>query len=725
MSLLAQLDIIIGIVALCLLCVFLHKKTGLSPSLAPLAALSLIALYLLCFGLLGILQIALYGGYLLCAVLGFTAAFSKKPTLQARGDAAVQLAHGQEVANEQKSAQGVKPTATRALFARAAHIPFAAAAFWVASLCFLVYFAFLQPEFTSYDEYSFWGTAAKQTSIYGQLYSECPIGTPWQATEFTALALLSYFFQGFGAFSAWKAIFACNILLLAGLCAVLHCAEHGVMHSGACAENMQKNALFGAGNWRLTAPLLCVVLLAPSFFTLYSHAASVSSVWLSFLGDLPAGVLFGAAVAFWLALRDGAPRQYWVMIPVLCLAANIKNNTFVLALAAAGVIAVDCFFFAPSQTRTGKALYARCSRAGFGLLCLGAPLVQYVVWSNYSAARVAEKLSSGGYGATSQSLVSVVINGVKLVLGMPTESYYETRSETFTAYVQSMASLFQNEKIAMIGTGAAVAVLVLVLFAFALCFAQGLREKVRVACIALCTSVCFGLYWFMLLLSYAFILKDSSPESPTSYARYFGSYYLGWFLIALAVLCSVLRRAQGEKAALAAKGVALALCLLFVGKAVAFLEPQFSVLGVSEGQFATVRTAQALAEVVQESISPDETLFLVDDGDDGYRWFMYSQLLYPIIVEYGTGGGTYGLAEYAGNTTYYYAYLPEEFLAAVHDSGADYVLVVENSERFSLSYAALFDDALENAADGTALYRVAEDGFTYVPFVQEAEGVVS
>lgn len=67
-------------------------------------------------------------------------------------------------------------------------------------------------------------------------------------------------------------------------------------------------------------------------------------------GDVPAGLALGGAVALWLALRKtGGPK--WAVLPVLALAANIKANTFVLSLVAAGLMAVDAWLFAEHPSR--------------------------------------------------------------------------------------------------------------------------------------------------------------------------------------------------------------------------------------------------------------------------------------------------------------------------------------------------------------------------------------
>ncbi len=89
----------------------------------------------------------------------------------------------------------------------------------------------------------------------------------------------------------------------------------------------------------------------------------------------PRALHWAGAVALWLALRKtGGPK--WAVLSVLALAANIKANTFVLSLVAAGLMAVDAWLFAEHPFKKGLA-----RRTGFAIACFAAPMLIYYFWN--------------------------------------------------------------------------------------------------------------------------------------------------------------------------------------------------------------------------------------------------------------------------------------------------------------------------------------------------------
>ena len=56
-------------------------------------------------------------------------------------------------------------------------------AFWVLAAALLVFFAWRQPMFSTWDEFSFWGTAAKIVKTSGDLYVNAQIGWDWVGTH--------------------------------------------------------------------------------------------------------------------------------------------------------------------------------------------------------------------------------------------------------------------------------------------------------------------------------------------------------------------------------------------------------------------------------------------------------------------------------------------------------------------------------------------------------------
>lgn len=382
------MDIAASLCALALLCAFLTLRCRVPGALAPLTALGCISLWLTLAGMAGLL---LPAGWLLLAA---SAALGVWALAGQRGKGK--------------------------LLARL--LPPGAALFWALTVSFAVYFAIRQPLFSDFDEFSFWGPAAKLTSLNNSLYTTGEIGWAWQATQTPGLIVLSYFVQFLGRFAPWKVYLAYDMLLFACFAAVL-----------------------GGLGWKrytLAAPLAAACWLAPWFFTVYNRTIEPCGVYMTSYGDIPSGIVFGGALALWLALRDDGPR--WPMLPVLVLAGSIKSNTFVLALLAAGLAAADWLFFAPQaapQTAAQKRR-ALAGRAGFSAALFAAPMAFYLAWGRYIAGLVQKNAEAGGMGETSPSTVSVAVSGIKMLLGLPVGEYYEARRAQFAAASVAMQRRF-------------------------------------------------------------------------------------------------------------------------------------------------------------------------------------------------------------------------------------------------------------------------------------------
>lgn len=562
--------------------------------------------------------------------------------------------------------------------------------FWGGAILLLLRLVWLQPSFLNFDEYSFWGAAMQLTCENGVLYPACETGRPWVMTELPGIPLVGYFFQLAGGFAPWKAIYAVDVLMLAALAAAVSCCE-------------RKSP-------RLWGPAAAAVVLIPTALTVPGRTGAVSTTWLEILGDLPAGILFGGAVAFWLAVREQEGHAKWLVFPVLCLTASVKSNTLPMALAAAGIILLDWLLLPPKDA--AKGLRPVLGRAGFGLLGLIVPVVQYGIWTKYVTPFVLQNATTGGMGDTANaSLPAVAINGIKMLLGGTGDAFFEQRRADLYAYADVMRQAFTQRDISIFGSGMAVCVVVAMVFAMALWVAPNTRQRLRVILTALGSTVCFAGYWLMLLLSYAFIFKDSSPSLAglASYARYMNSYYAGWLLLAVAVLA---HQASGGKKLSGMVAGLLTAVVLAVATATAW-EPQFTILGASRNVYSENAARTAQAQQVKAQLSEEDRVFLIQQGDDGFYWFWYAQALLPNIVEYGAGGGTYGAPVYEQAQPYYQSYTAAEMQQLIAESGANCILVAQSDEVFVKSYAALFTDELAAAEHGMALYRIEPEG--YVP----------
>ncbi len=156
-------------------------------------------------------------------------------------------------------------------------------------------------------------------------------------------------------------------------------------------------------------------------------------------------------------------------------------------------------------------------------------------------------------------------------------------------------------KLSMIGQGRNVVALIAVIFIVAVLAAVTKRLKARIAVIGVLSGVCFLGYNLMLALSYGFIFEAFQAEQLTDYNRYIYSYYIGWFVIALACLSVALlpqievhATADGPTAVYTSTRrqphPAFALFVLVLACGMLFRQsqlilPQLSVLGFADSEF--------------------------------------------------------------------------------------------------------------------------------------------
>ena len=679
------LCVLAAVAALFLLCAALTLKARVPAGIAPLTALSAIAAVLTLAGMAGVLYPAAWAVYALCVAGGVWAFWPRK---------------------------GQTPD-WKALFTPGSVV------FWGMTLAFAVYFFIRQPLATGFDELNLWATAVKVTKVDNSLYSTATLGTPWAVTQNPGLPLVSYFFQFFGSYADWKIYLAYDALYFACFAAVLS------------ALPWKK--------WRVAVPLAAVLWCTPFFFTIYNHTIYLADTYLTSYGDVPAGLVFGGAVAAWLALRQmNGPK--WAVLPILALAANLKANDFVLSLAAAGLIAVDAWFFCDAPFKRGIA-----RRTGFAAACFAAPMAVYYLWNvRYVGWLVARNSSSGGVGETSAALSDVVINGIKILLGQPVEGFFAERQPQFLQAMADMGAQFWTDagKLSMIGQGRNVVLLILAIFAVAFVVAAGGRLRARIAALAGLSTLCFGGYNLMLALSYGFIFTPDQTANLVDYNRYIYSYYIGWFLIALACLTvallpqteqrflkekdgpTVLFHQYAPRWGLAGQGAVLLLAAAMLLRQGQLVLPQLSVLGFADSEFSDRRSIRAEAELVCSYLEPDDRVFFVSQGDNGERWFSAVFDFYPILVDYSGivsemigGGGELGLPELqpqeeGPKNFYYHGFTAEELDAVVRGNGCTVLYLQTIDDIFVESYQDLFTDGLAAALDGeTLLYRVTDEGF--------------
>ena len=558
-------------------------------------------------------------------------------------------------------------------------------AFWVLAAALLVFFAWRQPMFSTWDEFSFWGTAAKIVKTSGHLYVNAEIGWDWVGSHRPALIVLGYFFQFFGSYAEWRVLAGYDILLL---------SIFTVLTAGA-----------PKGAWRRVVPALGFGFLLPFLITLYGNVTRTTDLYASSLSDIPLGLTFGGAMAVYYMNKRRALWPTALALATLCLE---KDTGFAMALVAAGIIAVDAVLGALAEKSpapvTGKTL---AKGVGLFVACVAA----FLPWQYYLAAYSTADTSNVG-GTRQMGQAEMVITGCKELLGIG-------RTEKFSTIMGGMVKNLFSTTTTMVGPFIVVVALTMVLAVAAALFTREKPLRRQAGVFAVLGLGGFAAYFFFIGLTYVYVFRDEVSDGLVGFERYMYPYLLGWLLAAGAL---VLRAMDEERPAGSLQTGFGVLVLGLAGLVWLRVPFTLTVFGCGDAAYAERRQTRAVAEEVQAVVPEDAHIFFVSQGDDGSRWFLYTYEFYPWYLDYsGTtgmgGGGTFALpGALPEDTLYYHPYTTQELHDCILDNGCEYIFIEQSDDLFAQGYASLFSDELAGCEDGAAVYEynAGTDRFDFV-----------
>lgn len=558
-------------------------------------------------------------------------------------------------------------------------------AFWVLAAALLVFFAWRQPMYSTWDEFSFWGTAAKIVKTSGALYGNAEIGWDWVGSHRPGLIMLGYFFQFFGPYAEWRVLAGYDILLL---------SIFTTLTAGA-----------PKGAWRRVVPALGFGFLLPFLITLYGNITRTTDLYASSLSDIPLGLTFGGAMAVYYMNKRWALWPTALALAALCME---KDTGFAMALVAAGIIGADAFLGALAERApapaTGKTL---AKAAGLFVACVAA----FLPWQYYlSAVTTADTSNVGGTQQMGQA--EMVITGCKELLGIG-------RTEKFSTIMGGMVKNLFTMTTTMVGPFIVVVALTMVLAVAAALFTREKSLRRQAGVFAVLGLGGFAAYYFFIGLTYVYVFRDEVSDGLVGFERYIYPYLLGWLLAAGAL---ALRAMDEERpAGLVQTGFGV-LVLGLAGLVWLRVPFTLTVFGCGDTAYAERRQTQAVTEEVQAVVPADAHIFFVSQGDDGSRWFLYTYEFYPWYLDYsGTtgmgGGGTFALpGALPEDTLYYHPYTTEELHDCILDSGCTYIFIEQTDDLFAEGYASLFSDELAGCEAGAAVYayNAGTDLFDFV-----------
>lgn len=682
------LDVVLAIIALFGLCSFFHKVCRLPSALTPLTAVSVTMLW---FSFAGVLNV-LYPAGLLFYLAGY----------------------GLGIFSFCKKEKQIQQTVERVKFSM---LTPGFIFFWLTVIVCFFYFACRKPVFFEWDEFSFWGTASKLMKLNDAIYTTGEIAWDWIPSQMPGLISFGYFVQFFGeGFAPWKVLLAYNIVFFA-------------MYAAAMAS-------FSFRQYHIVVPVGLIGLLTPYFITVYTRIIEPSYIYMSSLGDIPAGIMFGAVLCFYFNLRnmpdtDGKKtiQGLWAVWLVLGAASLFKDNTFVIQLVAAGIIAVDLFVF--YKPKAISAPWKKMSfRIGSALSVFVAVALPYVLWIKYIGMIASRREAAGQMGNTSLPLSEVVIRGFHMLF-CP-----EARSDRFNLVLTDMLEAMKSTRIFGLGSGLLLIGFILTIFIItAVCSKDKLHRKRTWLAMFLSTGGFIGYYW-VLILSYTFIFREIEAINLASYNRYVQSYYLGWFI--MAVILMAIGAKNSRPYGILKIGVIALSCGMLLLESI-LVQPQMSVLGYSDSHFYSTHKTERISDEIRDTIPNDGKIFYVNQADNGLGFFKYCYALLPYQMDLSFGGGEIGIPENDTGGLYYHdEYLPlgakkgeekpldlQGLRNYLTERECKYIFTDQLDDNFVILYQDLFTDHLAAAQTGEAiLYRKCEgEPLRYEPLMRPAERV--
>lgn len=543
--------------------------------------------------------------------------------------------------------------------------------FAIGATALLVLFFVRNPQYWTWDEFSFWGTAQKLVKESGELYVTAEIGWNWVPTHRPALIMLGYFFGFFGAYAEWRIYAAYAVLMLAVVTAVMACIKGKA--------------------WQIQLPLAGLAAMTPALFTIYAPLKLHSEIYCSTLSDVPMGLIMGTALVLYFGIARQDTRKMWMPALALATLCLVKDTGFALALVALALMAVDMLVQWLLEKRKQR-LWPKLVAVVLTAIACAAGFVMWVLY--LQSVSVADTSNVGG--VEQMGMVQMVLQGLKETL-VPS-----ARTEKFAQIMGQMLQVICFQRATMLGSGMVTMLFVAALLVFAAVLSKDRANHWSCGVYAFLGCAGFVAYALFIGFTYVYVFRDEVSANLVGYERYLYPYYMGFFIGALVLLGhAVADDAKLRIGRLAISGLC-AVCMLRMAQ---FIPPQLTVLEQNPTvQWQRTEITQCVQWATQD-VPADSRIFFISQGDNGNSWFMNSYAFYPYVLDYSFGGGTLGLpGALPEDTLYYIPLTQQELIDYLEENNCDYVYVEQSDPLLQESYGSLFSDELKG--DGVALYRL-------------------
>ncbi len=558
-----MLTSIAALAAILLFAFFLNGRCKVNASLTPLLSIVLIIDTVMLFAMFGMLKAGTTFAYLMAVIAAGYEIYTNKAELQ--------------VKIYDFFTPGVVLFITSSL-----------AMLWILSAT--------QPVFHGWDEFSFWGMAAKIVDKFDALYTYHNTSMLGQSIP-PAMPVTTYFFNFFGGEMAeWVCYFGYDVLFMACFAAF--------------------TAPFGKKDGHKAAMVYAIAFLTPFMFEITDISSKLTSTYISAYGDIPMALVFAAAVAVYYHAENGGNGVLYTL-PVLMFLTLIKDMGFALSCIVCFVVFFDMLVARKGFTFAKlKGFFAKCAAAATMLLVTGG---SFVGWSAHIS-KVLNINRNDFSESTSIGMAEMLIRGLTELFG--------EKEERFTDIYNSMIAAFFETKVSMFGVSLNVVIIITLIFAAAFIFGKKDVKK-SAAMMYLTTWTGFAGYYVFHLFLYAYLFKNDGYDL-ASYDRYMYIFYIGWLLIALTCLV----RAAGNDWIKGANLSITGILLIFIAVFNLYTDMGNTFAGANSISFPKRELIRQKAEFISDAIGEDDVIYIASEENGGENWFIYTyELLDNYIVQ--------------------------------------------------------------------------------------------
>ncbi|MEG1809366.1 MAG: hypothetical protein RR244_05900 [Oscillospiraceae bacterium] len=542
--------------------------------------------------------------------------------------------------------------------------------FVVSSLVFLVALSIKRPYFMIWDEFSFWGVAAKNVCSQHRLYTlfeSSMIGISYPP----GLPLFSYFMQCTSSvFTEWKVYLAYDIMMMSVM-----------------------SMLFSRLKWKNYIAIPALSFASVSSLYLFWYSFEGLKLYSTSYSDVPLGVMFGAALVAWFSQSERKMPKYCVTMLALMLLPIIKDTGFAFALVAAAVISFDMIISNGYPSDRVLQWEKKPLRLVYPALLFVGVIASYAVWSIHLAA-----------------VADILRNNVPYEFGLI--DMLAGRDPFFNEIWRRMVDALSTHQLLSFGK---VDTMLIVFTLIPLVFAPFCKEKknaLRLVAASLLLLVGFFLYYLMLAYLYTAVFH-SSEYSLSSYERYVSSYAIGWLVAIFGLIFGELSSWRFKRGlnSMAIGACALSAWALFFYTPVPLNEYVFTSDKVYQDLLPLRELMMKNAYKFQGAFTSKDRIYYACQDSNGGEWFYFNYEFQPAYTVQTLEGGDFIPMDAKKEGPYDVNVNAAKLAKYLREEKVGYVFVQKIDDYFAEEFAGMFADNLMGFYDGTAsMYKVTYEG---------------